>query len=70
MAGAGFKVLDRVWNHTNVTKKQKYKIYVTLIISKLLYGLQTAWFTKAQSMKLDGFHARCIRKVVGFSISI
>ena len=65
MAGADFKVLDKVWNHTNVSNKQKYKIYIALIVSKLLYGLQTVWLTKIQRATLDGFNAKCIRKRVG-----
>ena len=70
MASADFKILDKVWTHTNVSKKQKYKIYSALIISKLLYGLQTVWLTKVQKTKLDGFNAKCIRKSLGFSTVI
>ena len=65
MAVVGFKMLVILWTHSNVSKHDKYKIYVGCIVSKLLYGLQTAWLTKAQCKKLDGFHARCIRKIVG-----
>ena len=65
MASGDFKVLDVLWTHANVSKFEKYKIYMGCIISKLLYGLQTAWLTKTQRSKLDGFHARCIRKIVG-----
>ena len=65
MASADFKLLDVLWTHTNVTRKDKYKIYLACIISKLLYGLQTAWLTKVQVTKLDGFHATCVRRIVG-----
>ena len=65
MAVVDFKVLAVLWTHSNVSKYDKYKIYLGCIVSKLLYGLQTAWLTKAQRTKLDGFHARCIRKIVG-----
>ena len=58
MASAEFKVLNKLWSHTNVTNKEKYKIYIAWIVSKLLYGLQTAWLTKSQRNKLDGFHAK------------
>ncbi len=33
-------------------------------MQKLLYCLHTAWLTKAELTKLDGFHARCLRKVL------
>ena len=69
MASSDFKVLDMVWTHTHLTQKHKYKIYLACIISKLLYGLQTSWLTKTQRNKLDGFHAKCIRKIVGIQHS-
>ena len=31
----------------------------------LLYGLQTSWLTKVQRTKLDGFQAKCVRKICG-----
>ena len=65
MATADFKALSRIWNHTSVTKELKYRIYQACIVSKLLYGLQVAWLTKTQRVRLDGFHARCVRKIVG-----
>jgi hypothetical protein len=42
---------------------------MSCIVSKLLYGLQTAWLTKDQRNKLDGFHAKCIRKITGVAHS-
>ena len=65
MVSADFKLLDILWTHAKVSQKQKYLIYQACIVSKLLYGLQTAWLTKAQNNKLDGFHAKCVRKIVG-----
>ena len=65
MASADFKLLDILWTHSNVCRKEKYQIYLACIISKLLYGLHTAWLTKAQNNKLDGFHAKCVRRIVG-----
>ena len=38
---------------------------MSCIVPKLLYGLHTAWLTKAQRRKLDGFHAKCLRKITG-----
>ena len=65
MALVDFKTLAVLWTHSNVSKHDKYKIDMGCVVSKLLYGLQTAWLTKAQRTKLDGFHARCIRRTVG-----
>ena len=33
-------------------------------MSKLAYGLQTVCLNKAEQRKLDGFHARCLRKIL------
>ena len=69
MASSDFKSLTKIWNHTNLTRAKKYRIYSACILSKLLYGLQTAWLTKLQRRRLDGFHARCIRKLAGIKHS-
>ena len=65
MAYADFKALAKIWNHANLSREWKYRIYSACILTKLLYGLQTAWFTKTQRTKLDGFHARCVRRITG-----
>ena len=41
------------------------RIYVTLVESKLLYGLTSMCMTKADSRRLDGFQARCLRQACG-----
>ena len=65
LAYADFKALARIWNHANLTREWKYRIYTACILTKLLYGLQTAWLTKKQRKTLDGFHARCVRRITG-----
>ena len=69
MALADFKILSIIWSHASVTIHVKYRIYMTCIVSKLLYGLQTSWLTKDQRTKLDGFHAKCVRKITGIAHS-
>lgn len=65
MASSDFKVLGVLWTHAGVSKKEKYQIFISCIVSKLLYGLQTSWLTKVQRSKLDGFQAKCVRKICG-----
>ena len=43
MALADFRILSIIWSHASVTIHVKYRIYMTCIVSKLLYGLQTSW---------------------------
>ena len=30
-----------------------------------MYGLHTAWLTKSEKKRLDGFHCRCLRRILG-----
>ena len=36
-----------------------------MILSKLRYGVASAWLLKADLRRLDGFHANCLRKMLG-----
>ena len=36
-------------------------------MQKLLYGLEGAWVNAAGKRKLDGFHARCLRRILKIS---
>ena len=65
VAAADFKALKRIWNQTSMSKWDKFQIFVTCVISKLIYGLQIAWLTKIQRRKLDGFYARSLRQILG-----
>ena len=36
-----------------------------MIVSRLLYGLSSAWLNAAQLRRLNGFQARCLRRILG-----
>ena len=36
-----------------------------MVISKLAYGLSTLWLVSSQRWRLDGFHARALRRILG-----
>ena len=59
-----FKALSRVWSHSKISRRFKYQIYVACVVQKLLYGLESAWINAAGRRKLNGFHARCLRRIV------
>jgi len=63
MATAEFAALERLWMHASIPKTRKIAIYRACILQKLLYCLETTWLTAAASRKLDGFHAKCLRKI-------
>ena len=54
----------RIWP-TCPSMHRKTQIFNTCVGSQLLYCLHTAWLNKAELRKLDGFHARCLRKILG-----
>ena len=65
MASQDFKNLSKCWSHIRITKWVKFDILRTLIVSKLLYGLDTAWLNKYDRNRLDEFFANCCRKILG-----
>ena len=42
----------------------KLKFFNAFVLSKLRYGLATVWLVTAQRRRLDGFVARCLRRVL------
>ena len=65
MAKGDFDALNRVWKHANLGLKKKLDIFSACVISRLLYSLHTAWLRKAELRKIDGFQAKCLRKILG-----
>ena len=63
IAWADFNKLHKLWNHSALTLKRKVQVYLSVVVSRLLYGLSSAWLNAADSRRLDGFHARCLRKI-------
>jgi len=65
-AAAGeFKALRTFWGHANICRKRKLQLFHSFVASKLQYGLSTVWLGTAQRRRLDGFYARCLRRVLG-----
>ena len=53
-----------MWSHTNLTQTWKLYIFDSCIVSKLLYGLVIASLNKSEYRRLDGFQARCLRRIL------
>ncbi|KAI8493291.1 hypothetical protein Bbelb_292950 [Branchiostoma belcheri] len=59
------KLNKRVWENRNLTMNTKLKVYQTSVLSTLLYGSET-WTTYAkQEAKLNAYHMRCLRRILG-----
>ena len=55
----------RVWSNRKLIIKTKINVYNACILSSLLYGAE-GWTTYShQTRKLNGFHCRCLRKILG-----
>ena len=63
-ASAAFKCLCEVWKNTSVTMRRKLHIFNMVVVSKLKYGVASAWLSRADLRRLDGFHAKCLRKML------
>ena len=64
VASHDFKLLQQVWKHSSLTLQFKFLVFMACIVQKLLYGLESAWLNIAAQRKLDGFQARCLRKIL------
>ena len=59
------KLHKRVWSNKNLTENTKMKVYRACVLSTLLYSSE-AWVTyAAQERKLNSFHLRCLRRILG-----
>jgi len=65
IAWSTFRKLAGVWQHARLSTKEKYNIYLSLVASQLVYGLQTVVLGRVALRKVDAFHARCARRICG-----
>ena len=67
MMRGDFRTLQKVWKHSWLSRGRKLEIFRSLIESKLFYGLPGIAFNKAALRRLDGFHCRCLRQILGIA---
>jgi hypothetical protein len=61
------RLTTRVWTNSRLTTATKMSVYNACIISTLLYGCES-WTTYArQEKRLNTFHLRCLRRILGIS---
>ena len=64
-AGAAFGKMHKIWSSKQINLKTKLNIYHATITSILLYGSETWKIYATERKKLNSFHLRCIRKMLG-----
>ena len=62
-ARAEFQALQRVWAHASLPMLEKVRIFEACVVAPLTYGLQTAWLLRVIRRRLDGFQAKCLRRI-------
>lgn len=61
------QLTTRVWVNPKLTTQTKMAVYKACIVSTLLYGSES-WTTYAmQEQKLNSYHMRCLRRILGIS---
>jgi len=68
-AWSDFSSLTSLWRHTTLTALRKVEIFQAVITTRLLYGLSSGWLNVKEQRQLDGFQARCLRRVLGIKPS-
>jgi len=65
LAAGDFRSLRRFWGHANISRARKLELFHALVVSKLQYCLSSVWLVTSQRRRLDGFYARCLRRLLG-----
>ena len=61
------KLNKRVWQNINLTMNTRLKVYQACVTSILLYGNETWTPYARQEAKVNSFHLRCFRRILGIT---
>ena len=64
-----FAKLERVWKHASISSARKIELYEACVVTKVMYSLETLWLLKADRCRLDAFHHRYLRRILGIQHS-
>lgn len=59
------RLSKRVFDNKNLTIKTKVRVYEACVLSILLYGAESWTTYRRQELKLNSFHMRCLRNILG-----
>ena len=65
IASSSMNSMSKVWSQTTLSLATKLRIYQTCIVPILLYGSETWMLLKADSDRLQAFHMRAQRRILG-----
>ena len=61
------RLAKRVWDNTRLTTNTKMRIYQACVLSTLLYGSESWTLYSRQEHRLNAFHLRCLRRLLGIT---
>lgn len=61
------RLSKRVWENPMLTIKTKTQVYQACVLSTLLYGTESWTLYARQERRLNTFHQRCLRRILGIS---
>ena len=64
-AGAAVQRAAKLWRSRDISTRTKTRIYGSLVLSVLLYGAESWPITPSQLQRLEVFHRRCLRSILG-----
>ena len=68
-ASQSFGALNRIlWHQKKIRRTAKLSIFNSVVLSTLLYGLETAVLLEPQINRLQSFMMRCLRSILGVSL--
>ena len=59
------KLSKRIWENHQLTLNTKLKVYQACVLSTLLYGSESCTTYARQENRLESFHLRCLRRIMG-----
>ena len=66
-ATAMARLTKRVWDNTMLTANTKMRVYQACVLSTLLYGSEAWTLYSRQEHRLNAFHMRCLRRLLGIT---
>ena len=57
--------IDNVWKQSRLSQSTKLHVYWSCVLSVVLYGSETWTVLEADLRRLEAFHMRCQRRILG-----
>ena len=64
LACSDFSFLKHIWSHAYISCKRKVSLFNILVLSKLMYALDTKWLSKCEINRLNAVQNKCLRRIL------